>query len=305
MEHEARIRRMEEAGLLTPEQAAALRDSLPKARPEAPAPRQHLPLAAVVVGGLALLAVVAVVLASLAGDGGAIQNVAETINQPGGTGEMNRTLSTVLAVALLLVIPLVVWVWIHNSLVDREEAVYSAWAQVESNYQRRSDLVPALVETVSRYLRHESETLTEVTRERSQGLQAFQKAVDDLVAAQRASGQQLDALGGHPPAEAAALAAVAAGQESVGLGMRRLLAIAENYPELRSADQFLTLQAQIEGTENRINVARMRFNEAAQSFNAAIRRLPASLVASVAGMQRKAYFTAKEGAENASDLGFD
>ena len=218
---------------------------------------------------------------------------------------MSRGVSAVLGVALLAVVPLLIWGWLHNSLVSSEEATYSAWAQVESNYQRRSDLIPGLVETVSRYLRHEADTLTKVTHERGAPVTALSKAIDDLVTAQSTSAQQLRSLGGRPPTDDAALETLAQYQDQVGRGISQVLAIAESYPTLRSADQFLELQAQLEGTENRINVARMAFNEAVRDYNGAIRKMPSNLVAGVGGFARKAYFKSDEGARHAGSLRLD
>jgi LemA protein len=240
---------------------------------------------------------------TLAGEGA--QNVAATLNQVGSPSNMNNVIGVVLGFLLLLLLPVVAWVLIHNSLVSKEEAVLTAWSQVESNYQRRNDLVPRLAESVSRFLKHEAETLSAVTGQRRASYAALEEAVSELQAAQAKSADTMKALGGKPPAEEGTLSKVAASQDKVLLGMKGLLAVVEGYPELRSSDQFLTLQAQLEGTENRINVARLRFNEAAQDFNAAIRKMPSSLVASANGLQRKAYFTADEGASHAKKLDLD
>jgi LemA protein len=207
-------------------------------------------------------------------------------------------------VVVLLLIPFVLWVWMHNSLVSKEEDVFEAWAQVESNYQRRADLVPALVDSVSRYLQHESETLTAITSERGAEADGLSKAIDELIDAQKAAA---DALRQQPDSvieDEDKLARLYAEQNVVGRGVSNLLAVAESYPDLRSADQFLELQAQLEGTENRINIARMRFNDAAGEFNSTIRKLPWNLVASTGDFRRKAYFRSEEEARDAPDLGF-
>ncbi len=218
---------------------------------------------------------------------------------------MNHIIGALFGFLLLLLFPLAARVLIHNSLVSKEEAVLTAWSQVESNYQRRNDLVPRLTESISRFIKHEANTLSAVTNQRSASNAALQEAVSKLQAAEAESSDAMKALGGKPPAEEVQLNTIADSQEKVLLGMKSLLAVVEGYPDLRSSDQFLTLQAQLEGTENRINVARMRFNEAAQEFNAAIRKMPNSLVASTNGMQRKAYFTADEGASHANSLNLD
>jgi LemA protein len=232
-----------------------------------------------------------------------VQDVSETINQAGGEG-MNTGVSIVVALIVLLLAPILIWAWLNNSLVSKEESTFSAWAQVESNYQRRSDLIPALVQTVSRYLKHEASTLTEVTEQRTSG-GALEKAVLELSAAHEEATRRMEQTGGAPPLEEEQLKELARTQELVGAGVKRLIAVAENYPTLQSADQFLELQAQIEGTENRINVARMNFNEAVRAYNEAIRKLPGNLVASVNGLKRKAYFTADEGTREARPLEFD
>ncbi len=304
MEPSARIERMEQAGILSASQAARLRESLEAQGPVTVPPRKRS-FAVAAAMSLGLIVVVALLWTLGAGDGtDVIEDVSQSINQPGASG-MYKSFSMVLAVALLLLVPLLTWAWLHNDLVTKEESTYSAWAQVESNYQRRSDLIPALVETVARYLRHEAETLTNVTSERSAAVAPLDKAVEELVEAQKLSAEQLQALAGKPPSEEAELEALGRAQDEVGLGMRRLLAIAESYPSLRSADQFLELQAQLEGTENRINVSRMRFNEVVRDYNGALRKLPGSLVANVAGLRRKAYFKSDEGSRDAKPLGLD
>jgi len=174
--------------------------------------------------------------------------------------------------------------WLHNGLVARREAVDAAWAQVESSYQRRSDLVPVLVEALQRYMRHEAETLVQVVSARDRGLAA---------------------MDGNAPVAQSELRELSAAQAEVGQGIRRLLALAESYPELRSADQFLELQAQLEGSENRIHVARMAFNEAVRDYNAALEQLPTRTFAQARGYERRAYFQTDESSRHASSLGFD
>jgi len=178
--------------------------------------------------------------------------------------------------------------WTHNRMVRRAEAVDAAWAQVESNFQRRHDLLPRLVETVNRYVRHESELLTGIARERS--------------AAMAAAGELRAQAGG---ADAAALERLAQHEMALGRGVQAVLAVAERYPELRSADQFLELQAQLEGTENRVNVARMAFNDAVGAYNAALAELPTRWVAQAQGLERRAYFRADAGSEVAQPLRFE
>ncbi len=193
----------------------------------------------------------------------------------------------------------------HNELVSKEENVFEAWAQTESNFQRRADLIPALIDTVSRYLKHESETLTKVTEERSGAVASITGAIDELIEAQQTAADQKRQGGPEIVEREAALKELYAAQVRVGRGMTQLFGVVENYPELRSSDQFLELQAQLEGTENRINVARMRFNDAVRDYNAAMRRLPGSLIAKVGDFQRMAYFQSDEEARHAPDLQFD
>lgn len=305
---EERISRMEAEGVLSPAQAEMLRQSLsvasgPQASSDERGPSTGRMAVAKWVLYLALVLLAVLSVGLLEGGGGGIQEVSQTINQPGVTGEMNKSLSNLLAIMLILAVPVAIWAWLHNSLVSREEAVFASWAQVESSYQRRSDLIPSLVETVSRYLRHEAATLAQVTRERGAGERDLAAAVEELIKAQKASADLLR-QGGKMLDDPEALAAIGRAELQVGGQMQRMFALAESYPELKSADQFLTLQGQLEGTENRINVARMRFNEAVEAYNQSIRKLPGSLVAGVGRFSRKAYFQADEEAENAPKLDF-
>ncbi len=307
---EDRIRRMEEDGILTERQAAMLRDSLsgsPRRESHQPETSGRKRWMGRILGGL-VLAIVAVVLVLAVGTGGGgeqIQDVAQTLNQPGEYGQMNKSLSVILAAAILLVVPLLLWMWLHNSLVAREERVFEAWAQTESNFQRRADLVPALVDTVSRYLKHESETLTAVTEGRADSLADMAKAIEDLAEAEKAAGDLLRERGQAVIEEEPALRQLYEAQSRIGRGMTALLAVAEDYPDLRSSDQFLELQAQLEGTENRLNVARMRFKESVRDYNRAIRQLPGALAAQVGNFKRKAYFQSEEDARSAPELEFD
>lgn len=215
---------------------------------------------------------------------------------------MNKTLSAMLGLAMLFVVPLVAWVWMHNTLVAKEERAFEAWAQVESNFQRRADLIPALIDTVSRYLRHESETLRTVTETRAKGEGTPPEAMDALIQAQREASELMERHGRRIVEDEEALTALREAQATISARMDSLLAVVESYPELRSSDQFLELQAQLEGTENRINVARMRFNEAVRSYNADIRRIPANLVARAGNFKRKSYFKAEGEADDAPSL---
>jgi LemA protein len=217
---------------------------------------------------------------------------------------MNATVSKFVGVAIFLIIPLLAWVWMHNSLVAKEEGVFEAWAQAESNYQRRADLVPALVDSVSRFIQHESETLASVTAERGQAANRLAEAVDELIRTQKEAAEILQAEPETLIEDEEKLAQLFARQTAVDRSVGNLFAVAESYPQLLSADQFLELQAQLEGTENRINVARMRFNDAVADFNSTVRKLPWNLVAGAGSFQRKAYFQSEPEARDAPGLGF-
>ncbi|VVB53967.1 LemA family protein [uncultured archaeon] len=190
----------------------------------------------------------------------------------------NKVLVILGVVAVLFVfafIPLL-YVWsTYNTLVNMDEGVKAQWQQVEVVYQRRADLIPNLVSVAQGYADFEKSTLTEVTALRSQWQNA--KTVDEKVNA--ANG--LDGA------------------------IARLLLVAENYPNLKSDQQFLRLQDELSGTENRISVERMRYNDAAREYNAKIRTFPASFVAGIAGLGPHAYFEASTGAENAPKVDFN
>lgn len=171
----------------------------------------------------------------------------------------------------------------YNGMVAAEEEVESAWSQVENVYQRRMDLIPNLVATVKGYAQHESETLEGVIAARSK---ATQVTVDP-------ENLTPEALEEYNKAQ---------GELSGALG--RLLMITENYPDLKANENFSQLQAQLEGTENRITTERMKFNEIAKSYNTLIRRFPNSVIASIFGFDKKGYFEAQEGAENAPAVEF-
>ena len=182
-------------------------------------------------------------------------------------------------IAGVVILALVLWgVSGYNSLVGMDEEVNGRWANVETQYQRRSDLLPNLVSTVKGYAAHEKSTLEAVMAARSQ---ATQVKIDpsnctpqQLAAYQKAQGDVTTALG-------------------------KLLAISENYPQLKANENFLELQSQLEGTENRINVARKDFNDAAKKFNMSIRRFPKSIIASMCGFEKRSYFEAEAGADKA------
>ena len=171
----------------------------------------------------------------------------------------------------------------YNAIITAEENVNTAWSQVENQYQRRADLIPNLVETVKGYAAHESETLEGVIAARA-------KATQVVVDPTNASAEQI--------------AAFQAAQGELSQALGRLLAISENYPDLKANQNFGALQSQLEGTENRITVARNNFNEVARQFNTMIRRFPTNIIANMMSMEKRAYFEATEGAEVAPKVEF-
>ena len=187
---------------------------------------------------------------------------------------------------IILAIVAVVVVWAisgYNGLVSKEEGVNQAWANVESAYQRRSDLIPNLVNTVKGYAEHESETLQAVTDARA-----------------KATSLNIDPTTATPEQVAAYMEA----QQGVGSALGRLIAVSESYPELKANENFRDLQAQLEGTENRIKVERDRYNEAVKTFNVQIRRFPTNILASIFGFEKRSMFEAQEGAEVAPVVEF-
>ena len=197
---------------------------------------------------------------------------------------MSRTAWIVIGVILVTVFFSVSWfVKTGNNMVTMEEGVSSSWSQVENVYQRRADLIPNLVSTVKGYAAHESETLTAVVEARAK---ATSVTVDPTKLSAESIQQFQQAQGGL----------------SSALG--RLMVVVERYPDLKANESFLNLQAQLEGTENRITVERQKFNLAAQAFNTYIRLFPQSMVASMRNFEKKAYFEAEKGSENAPKVDF-
>jgi len=192
---------------------------------------------------------------------------------------------SILGGLLLVVILTIGWgVGVYNKIVAKDQGVKSAWSQVENQYQRRYDLIPNLVETVKGFAKQEKEVLIGVTEARAsvgqmkvtpevlrdpQAFQNFQKAQDGLSSA-----------------------------------LSRLMVVVEKYPELKSNQNFLELQSQLEGTENRIAVERRRFNETVQEFNIMIRRFPASMIASFSGFREAQYFKSTAGSDKAPQVKF-
>ena len=188
------------------------------------------------------------------------------------------------------------WIWIgvvavvaiffyatYNGFVNREEGLKSAWSNVETQYQRRADLIPNLVNTVKGYAAHETQTLNEVTEARARAT-SINLSADDLTPERLAQFQRA--------------------QAEVRSALGRLIAVSESYPDLKANQNFLELQAQLEGTGNRIAVARKDFNAAAQQYNVSVRRFPANLVARMFGFGQKPYFESAEGAAAAPQVTF-
>lgn len=197
-----------------------------------------------------------------------------------------KVLLGVLAVGVVLVLGLVLWgTGVYNRLVQLEQATDAQWAQVQNVYQRRADLVPNLVNTVAGAANFERETITEVTQARASVGQV-----------------QLPATA---PTDPQALAQFEQSQARLGSALSRLLVVAERYPELRATQGFRDLQAQLEGTENRIAVERGRFNETVQAYNTAIKRFPTVVFAGMFGHTAKAYFAATAGADRPPPVNFD
>lgn len=187
-------------------------------------------------------------------------------------------------IILAIIAVLVIWgITSYNGLVSSQENVEKEWANVETQYQRRADLIPNLVNTVKGYATHEQQTLNQVVEARSKALQV-KLDINDLTEENLKKFQQA--------------------QGELSSALSRLIAISESYPDLKANQNFLDLQKQLEGTENRIAVARRNFNEAAQQYNRKIRSFPTNILAGMFGFSRKAYFQAAEGADKAPEVQF-
>jgi LemA protein len=171
----------------------------------------------------------------------------------------------------------------YNSMVSKEEQVTSAWAQVENVYQRRADLIPNLVNTVKGYADFEKETLQNVIEARSKATGVNVNA-DDLSPEKIQQFQEA--------------------QQGLSSALSRLMVVVERYPDLKANQNFLQLQSQLEGTENRIAVERRRFNEVTQEYNTYIRSFPQNMLAGMYGFEKKGYFEADQGADNAPEVQF-
>ncbi len=196
---------------------------------------------------------------------------------------MSKNSMILLAVVGVLVLTIFWGVSKYNGLVNKEETVNGQWANVENQYQRRSDLIPNLVATVKGYATHESETLEGVVAARAKATQVTidpaNMTPEKLQQFQAAQGELSSALG-------------------------KLLMITENYPDLKANQNFLELQSQLEGTENRISTERGRFNEVSKEFNASIRQFPTNIIAALGGFEKRVYFEAQEGSEKAPAVQF-
>ena len=195
---------------------------------------------------------------------------------------IKKNLGWIIPVVILVVI--VLWaIGGYNGMVKMDEQVQNSWANVETQYQRRADLIPNLVSTVKGYAKHEQQTLEDVVKARSEATQV-----------------KVDAENLTPEK----LAAFQKAQSGVSSALGRLLAVAENYPDLKANQNFLELQSQLEGTENRITVARKDFNDTAKSYNQAIRQFPKNILAGMFGFEKKSYFEAEAGSEKAPKVEF-
>ena len=192
---------------------------------------------------------------------------------------------TALIVVVAIVFIGIIWgVRTNNRMITAEEGVSAAWAQVENVYQRRMDLIPNLVSTVKGAADFEKGTL---------------EAVIDARA--KATSVQVDAN----TLSEANIAAFQKAQDGLSSALSRLMVTVERYPEPKATDNFRDVQAQLEGTENRITTERNKFNEVVKSYNTMIRKFPNSMIADMGGFEKKGYFTAKEGAENAPEVNFE
>ena len=309
MNYEERIARMVSSGSISQSQADDLKQSTiglkaVDGEQTTEVPHKKFPVGLIVTAlmALLLLAAIALVLGSGTDNTAIVQDVSQTINQAGEVGQMNKSLQSTLFLSTIILVPLffviMVFMFTFNSLVSDEEDVLSSWAQVQSNIQRRGDLIPNLVATVKTFMTHEKELLTDVAKSRSGGLSEVVSALEQLE-----SNKTISSITKENLADEAFMKALATEQSRVGQHINKLMGVVENYPTLRSADNFMSLQSQLEGTENRINIARIVFNDSVRDYNSNIRKIPGSLVAGISGFKRKAYFQA-DGDSNSVDVHF-
>lgn len=198
---------------------------------------------------------------------------------------MNKKYFTISIIAAAVVLLCGITYSSYNKLVLLDEETSSAWSQVENQYQRRYDLIPNLVNTVKGYAKHEESVLRELTEARSKAGGVI--SVDSSI---------LD-----DPEKMAEFQKV---QNELGASLQRLLAVTENYPELKANQNFLALQDELEGTENRISVERKRFNDSVKAYNSTMRRFPMNLLAGMFGFEKKNYFAAEAAAAKAPEVQF-
>lgn len=193
---------------------------------------------------------------------------------------------SIITIVIIAVVVLAIYLWFksgYNAMVMKQETVQAQWAQVENVYQRRADLIPNLVATVKGYAQHEQGTLTAVIEARS-----------------KATGITIDPTDLDPED----IARFQAAQDQLSGALSRLLVSVEAYPELKANENFMALQAQLEGTENRITVERQKFNEKAMDYNQYIRKFPRNIIASMFDFEKVGYFKAQAGAETAPKVEF-
>lgn len=193
---------------------------------------------------------------------------------------------SIVTIVIIAVVVLAIYLWFksgYNAMVEKQETVQAQWAQVENVYQRRADLIPNLVATVKGYAQHEQGTLTAVIEARS-----------------KATGITIDPTDLDPED----IARFQAAQDQLSGALSRLLVSVEAYPELKANENFMALQSQLEGTENRITVERQRFNETAKDYNQYIRKFPRNIIAGMFDFEKVGYFKAQAGAETAPKVEF-
>ncbi len=294
---EARVDRMLELGKISEEEAARLRASLKAQRERdhsvsvpvagrAISTRRRIGLLFVFCGAFFVLGLLSGGLWHTSSDDAA--NLSTFQQQPKDLQALNQERSQTMGNArrfslsiFIIVIAAVVGVailLIYNGLIDARENVNAGWAQVENQYQRRLDLVPVLIDGVKTYMEHERETLQALTEARANALGAAK------------------ALGGRPPQSAEQLRALELSQGEVESALARLFAVVENYPDLKASQNYLTLQDQIEGTENRIAAERRHYNEFSRRYNAKTLKFPSNVVADLLGFESKPYFQAESAA---------
>ena len=297
MTEDSRIDRMLAESKLTAEEAERLRESLAaRARREAPlsaagARRGRRPLW-LLIGSLTLFFLVGAATHWWLGEPGTVAPLAGTESTTSAVPEgrlidlsglseersitMNRSLPLSFAIVTVGVLAVLagLLVFFYNGLVGAREQVNSGWAQVENVYQRRLDLVPLLVDAVQTYTEHERETLTSLTQA-------------------RANAMQVTGAIGSAPQTVEQLKAIEAAQGEVESALARLFAIVENYPDLKASRNFLSLQDQIEGTENRVAMERRNYNEFSRRYNTRLQTFPGNIVADMMGFEAKPYFEAE------------